>query len=205
MATNQRFTEKAQEAILQAQRQTDSLRLSQFEPEIDSAGTAQPAGWDRTSGFAQSRGHPQQALRDITTEVERLPKLPIQRRSVRQCWRARKLLENAEKEAKQFGDEYISTEHLLLGALDVPGSAGAAALKRLGLTNEKAKVALRDIRGGQRVTSTNPEATYQSLEKYGQDLTELARKGKLDPVIGRDEEIRRVIQVLSRRTRTIPC
>ncbi len=203
MATNQRFTEKAQEAILQAQRQTDSLRLSQFEPELILQALLSQQDGIAPQVLLKAGVDPQQALRDITTEVERLPKLQYSAEASVSAG-TRKLLENAEKEAKQFGDEYISTEHLLLGALDVPGSAGAAALKRLGLTNEKAKVALRDIRGGQRVTSTNPEATYQSLEKYGQDLTELARKGKLDPVIGRDEEIRRVIQVLSRRTKNNP-
>jgi ATP-dependent Clp protease ATP-binding subunit ClpB len=203
MATNQRFTEKAQEAILQAQRQTDALRLSQLEPEV-----ILQALLSQTDGIApqvllKAGVDPQQALQAITAEVERLPKLQYSAEaSVSNA--TRKLLENAEREAQQFGDEYLSTEHLLLGALAVPGSPGVAALNRLGLTPENAKTALREIRGGQRVTSTNPEATYQSLEKYGRDLTELARNGKVDPVIGRDDEIRRVIQVLSRRTKNNP-
>jgi ATP-dependent Clp protease ATP-binding subunit ClpB len=203
MATNQRFTEKAQEVILHAQRQTDALRLSQLEPEV-----ILQALLGQTDGIApqvllKAGVDPQQALQAITAEVERLPKLQYSAEATVSN-ATRKLLENAEREAQQFGDEYLSTEHLLLGALAVPGSPGVAALNRLGLTPENAKTALREIRGGQRVTSTNPEATYQSLEKYGRDLTELARKGKVDPVIGRDDEIRRVIQVLSRRTKNNP-
>src|SRR5262249_40195781 len=116
----------------------------------------------------------------------------------------RKALEQAQREASQFGDEYTSTEHLLLGAMSVTGSAAVKALQRHGLSIDKIRAALQEIRGNQRVTTPNPEGTYQSLEKYGRDLTELASKGKLDPVIGRDEEIRRVIQVLSRRTKNNP-
>src|SRR5215218_10351739 len=203
MATNQRFTEKAQEALLQAQRQTDTLRLSQLEPEVILQALLSQSDGIATQVLHKAGIDPQQALKAITAEVERLPKLQYSAEaSVSNS--TRKLLENAENEARQFGDEYLSTEHLLLGALGVPGSSGVAALTRLGLTIEKAKTALREIRGSQRVTSTNPEATYQSLEKYGRDLTELARKGKVDPVIGRDDEIRRVIQVLSRRTKNNP-
>jgi len=203
MASNQRFTEKAQEAILQAQRQTDTLRLAQLEPEV-----ILQALLSQSDGIAPQVLHkagvdPQQATKVVGAEVERLPRLQYSAEaSVSNA--TRKLLENAENEARQLGDEYLSTEHLLLGALALPGSPGVAALNRLGLTIEKAKAALREIRGSQRVTSTNPEATYQSLEKYGRDLTELARRGKVDPVIGRDEEIRRVIQVLSRRTKNNP-
>ncbi len=203
MATNQRFTEKAQEALLAAQRQTDTLRLSQLEPELILQALLSQHDGIAPQVLLKSGVDPQTALTDITAEVEKLPKLQFSAEASVSA-ATRKLLENAEREARQFGDDYISTEHLLLGALDVAGSPGAAALKRHGLTPEKAKVALREIRGAQRVTSTNPESTYQSLEKYGRDLTELARKGKLDPVIGRDEEIRRVIQVLSRRTKNNP-
>ena len=107
-------------------------------------------------------------------------------------------LEQAEKEARQLKDEYVSTEHLLLAL------AGMQVLKEAGLTREKLLDALRRVRGHQRVTDQNPESKYQALERYGRDLTALAAAGKLDPVIGRDEEIRRVIQVLSRRTKNNP-
>ena len=109
--------------------------------------------------------------------------------------RLNKLLTTAEDEAKKLKDEYVSVEHVLLAAVD---------LKDLGVTRDRLMQALREVRGSQRVTSQNPEVTYEALERYGRDLTKLAAAGKLDPVIGRDEEIRRVIQVLSRRTKNNP-
>ena len=113
-------------------------------------------------------------------------------------------LEQAFREAANFKDEYVSTEHLLLGAAHLKGDAARDALVALGATHEAILQALTAVRGSQRVTDQNPEAKFQALEKYAKDLTELARRGKLDPVIGRDEEIRRVIQVLSRRTKNNP-
>ncbi|MFP6665051.1 MAG: ATP-dependent chaperone ClpB [Deltaproteobacteria bacterium] len=113
------------------------------------------------------------------------------------------LLSKAESEAQGLKDEYVSIEHLLLAILAEPGASGAA-LRSGGLTRSALLSALQAVRGNQRVTSQNPEATYESLEKYGRDLTQAAEAGKLDPVIGRDEEIRRVIQVLSRRTKNNP-
>ncbi len=117
--------------------------------------------------------------------------------------RTRRVIERAEEEARRLGDEYVSTEHLLLGTMEV-GGEGQALLERYGAGREAVLAALQGVRGGQRVTSPNPEETYQALEKYGRDLTAEARAGRLDPVIGRDEEIRRVIQVLSRRTKNNP-
>ena len=115
-----------------------------------------------------------------------------------------KALEQAFREAANFKDEYVSTEHLLLGAAHGKGDAARDALLALGATHEAILKALTAVRGSQRVTDQNPEGKFQALEKYAKDLTELARRGKLDPVIGRDEEIRRVIQVLSRRTKNNP-
>jgi ATP-dependent Clp protease ATP-binding subunit ClpB len=115
-----------------------------------------------------------------------------------------KVVEQAFKEAANFKDEYISTEHLLLGAAHQKGEPAREALVALGATHDAILQALTAVRGSQRVTDQNPEAKFQALEKYAKDLTELARRGKLDPVIGRDEEIRRVIQVLSRRTKNNP-
>ena len=115
------------------------------------------------------------------------------------------MTDSAEAEAARLKDEYVSTEHLLIGIASAAGRSGAGRLlSDRGLTRDKIFAALTTVRGSQRVTSQNPESTYQALERYGRDLTELARKGKLDPVIGRDEEIRRVIQVLSRRTKNNP-
>jgi ATP-dependent Clp protease ATP-binding subunit ClpB len=113
------------------------------------------------------------------------------------------VLRAAENEMRQLQDEYVSTEHVLL-ALAAQGSAAGQALRAAGVTREGLLAALQDVRGGQRVTSQAPEETFQALQKYGRDLTELAEQGKLDPVIGRDDEIRRVIQVLSRRTKNNP-
>src|SRR5678810_1319094 len=104
----------------------------------------------------------------------------------------------------QLKDEYVSVEHLLLAMVEDKSGAAGRILAELGLTRDKLMQALRQVRGSQRVTSPNPEATYEALERYGRDLTKLAAQGKVDPVIGRDEEIRRVIQVLSRRTKNNP-
>jgi ATP-dependent Clp protease ATP-binding subunit ClpB len=117
--------------------------------------------------------------------------------------RLKKVIEGAEAAAEGLKDEYVSTEHLLLSMVDDDGEAGRA-LKELGGSKDHILQALVDIRGAQRITDPNPEEKYQALEKYSRDLTDLARKGKLDPVIGRDDEIRRVIQVLSRRTKNNP-
>src|SRR5215510_42588 len=115
--------------------------------------------------------------------------------------RLRAALDRAQKEAERLKDEYVSTEHLLIGiAQDRDGAAGRA-LAANGVTPDAIYKALVDVRGTQRVTDPNPEEKYQALQKYSRDLTEAARKGKLDPVIGRDGEIRRVVQVLSRRTK----
>ena len=113
------------------------------------------------------------------------------------------VLEAADAQRADLGDDYLSTEHLLLAMSEVAGGVGDL-LRSLGVTHEALLAALQQVRGSHRVTSENPEEQYQALERFGRDLTEDARKGKLDPVIGRDEEIRRVIQVLSRRTKNNP-
>src|SRR5581483_5378218 len=119
--------------------------------------------------------------------------------------RLRLVTDQAQAEADRLKDEYVSTEHLFIAIADETGrSPSAQLLKQLGVTRDRILQLLTSVRGSQRVTNENPEGTYQALERYGRDLTELARKGKLDPVIGRDEEIRRVIQVLSRRTKNNP-
>ncbi|MCH7516632.1 MAG: hypothetical protein IIB08_05850 [Bacteroidetes bacterium] len=114
-----------------------------------------------------------------------------------------KLFDFAADKAKNLKDEYVSTEHLLLAISQDKGKVGQL-LRDNGISHDLILTALKDVRGNQRVTSQNPEDTYQSLKKYGRDLNELVKIGKLDPVIGRDEEIRRVLQVLSRRTKNNP-
>ncbi|CAN5775474.1 ATP-dependent chaperone ClpB [soil metagenome] len=202
MAQTQGFTEKAQQAIVEAQRLTREKRLAQFEPEML-----------LLSLIIQRDGLVPQILRRVgadtdavasglTKTIDHQPRLQYDSEP-RPSPSTRRALDAAERSAQQFGDEYLSTEHLLLGISEAGGSA-AKALVDAGVTGDKIKAALKEIRGGQRITDQNPEDKYQALEKYGRDLTELARKGKLDPVIGRDDEIRRVIQVLSRRTKNNP-
>src|SRR6185437_432973 len=144
--------------------------------------------------------------RRVIQEIDKLPKVSgtaVRADQVYITDRLSKLFNVAEKEAKRLKDDYVSIEHLLLGVTEDQGAAGKL-LREFGATRDRLMKALVEVRGNQRVTTQNPEATYESLQKYGRDLTDLASKGKLDPVIGRDEEIRRVIQVLSRRTKNNP-
>jgi len=137
-------------------------------------------------------------------EVKKLPKVKGDSDEVYLSRELSKAFKTAEKEAKSLGDEYLSTEHLLLGIVQDSTGELKNELKRLGATRDSILKVLKDVRGTQNVTSQSPEDTMQSLKQYGKDFTELARQGKIDPVIGRDDEIRRVIQVLSRRTKNNP-
>ena len=147
---------------------------------------------------------PQGVLNDIYTAVDRLPKVSGGAQQAALSSAANQLLERAFKEADNFKDEYVSTEHLLLATTEQKRDAAQEILAKHGATHDAILKALTAVRGSQRITDQNPEAKYQALERYAKDLTELARRGKLDPVIGRDEEIRRVVQVLSRRTKNNP-
>ena len=147
---------------------------------------------------------PQAVLSDVYREIEKLPKVSGEASQAALSNAANKLLEQAFKEASNFKDEYVSTEHLLLAITHLKQDAAAQILARHGATYDAILKALTAVRGSQKVTDQNPEAKYQALERYARDLTEQARRGKLDPVIGRDEEIRRVVQVLSRRTKNNP-
>ncbi len=147
---------------------------------------------------------PQAVLSDLNKEVERLPKVSGGANQPAMSAAMNQLLERAFKEADNFKDEYVSTEHLLLAATHLKRDAAQEILARHGATYDAILKALTSVRGSQRITDQNPEAKYQALERYARDLTEQARRGKLDPVIGRDEEIRRVVQVLSRRTKNNP-
>ncbi|MEW6143909.1 MAG: ATP-dependent chaperone ClpB [Thermodesulfobacteriota bacterium] len=137
-------------------------------------------------------------------EIAKLPRVQGESEQVYLSRELSKAFKTAEKEAKSLGDEYISTEHLLLGIAEDATGELKNEFRRLGITRDSILRVLKDIRGGQTVTSQSPEDTLQSLKQYGKDFTELAREGKIDPVIGRDDEIRRVIQVLSRRTKNNP-
>jgi ATP-dependent Clp protease ATP-binding subunit ClpB len=148
---------------------------------------------------------PQAVLADVYREIERLPKVSgggAGQASISPA--ANQMLESAAKEASNFKDEYVSTEHLLLAITHLKRDPAQSLLAKQGATHDAILKALTTVRGSQKVTDQNPEAKYQALERYARDLTEQARRGKLDPVIGRDEEIRRVVQVLSRRTKNNP-
>jgi ATP-dependent Clp protease ATP-binding subunit ClpB len=201
-----RFTEKLQEAIRAAQ--TKAVRYGNQQIDVEhllAALLEQPGGL--APSILNKAGVNVEALTHrLEAELDRLPKVAGAATAADQLYvtaRLNRLLTQAEDEARQLKDEYISVEHVLLAATGDNGSAGRL-LKESGLSRERLMQALREVRGSQRVTSQNPEATYEALERYGRDLTQLAAQGKLDPVIGRDEEIRRVIQVLSRRTKNNP-
>ena len=198
-----KFTVKAQEAVQRA----NSLASEHGNPELmpvhllaalveDKEGIVPPVLEKIGIG-------PQAVLHDAYEAIESLPKVsgaaqPTISNSANQ------LLELAFKEASNFKDEYVSTEHLLLAATELKRDAAREILTSHGATHDSILKALTSVRGSQKVTDQNPEDKYQALERYARDLTEQARRGKLDPVIGRDEEIRRVVQVLSRRTKNNP-
>ena len=193
----------ATEAIVAGQRETESRKLSTFETEALLYGLLGQTDGIVPQLLLKLGKDPAAVRRDVEAELERAPTLQYSAEAVVGA-NLRRALTAAESEARRMGDEYVSTEHLLLGILSVEGSNAAKLLVRHGIDANGVQNALREVRGNQRVTDANPESKYQSLEKYGQDLTQYARDGKLDPVVGRDEEIRRVIQVLSRRTKNNP-
>ena len=147
---------------------------------------------------------PQSVLNEVYQAIDLLPKVSGASAQAALSQAANQLLDRAFKEADTFKDEYVSTEHLLLAATEQKRDPAQQILTRAGATHDAVLKALTAVRGSQRITDQNPEAKYQALERYAKDLTELARRGKLDPVIGRDDEIRRVVQVLSRRTKNNP-
>ncbi len=196
-----RFTVKLQEALQAAQSLAQDRSHQRLEPEHFLLALLQ-----QEDGLAPELLEKAGANRDrVRTALEglldRLPSVSGGS-SLHLSERSGKLLRKAEEEAKKLTDEYISTEHVLLASFDDP--ALKEAYQRLGLRRESVEVALKSLRGAHRVTDQNPEGKYRALDKYARDLTEMARKGKLDPVIGRDEEVRRVIQVLTRRTKNNP-
>ncbi|MCA2000838.1 MAG: ATP-dependent chaperone ClpB, partial [Chloroflexi bacterium] len=197
-----KFTQKSQEAIFSAQQIAQEYHHQTIEPIhlelalIRQEGGVVPAIVTKVAGSTL-------ALRDeLERELAKRPQIQGANMQVGLSQAAADVLTAAERYAKGMSDEYVSAEHILLGLTD---SIEGKRLASFGLTKDAILKALQSVRGSQRVTSQDPESTYQALEKYGRDLTDLARKGKLDPVIGRDEEIRRVIQILSRRTKNNPA
>ncbi len=197
-----KFTQKSQEAIIQAQRLAQDLNHQTIEPAhlllalVTQEEGVVPAIVNKVAGSTL-------ALREeVRNDLEKRPRVQGANMEVGLSRAAADVLQAAERYAKGMRDDYVSTEHILLGLTE---SVEGKRLAQFGLTKDAILKAMAEVRGTQRVTSQNPEDTYQALEKYGRDLTALARQGKLDPVIGRDEEIRRTIQILSRRTKNNPA
>jgi ATP-dependent Clp protease ATP-binding subunit ClpB len=199
-----RFTRKTQEAFGAAQALARDHGNTEIAPEhLLRALLDQPEGI--VVGVIERIGvDPSAVARRVDEELAKQPRVSgATVRDAQLSPSAFRILESADEERTALNDEYLSTEHILLAMAAVPGGVGDL-LRGFGITRDAALDALRQVRGSHRVTSDNPEEQYEALEKYGRDLTEAARQGKIDPVIGRDEEIRRVIQVLSRRTKNNP-
>src|SRR5437660_1643150 len=199
----ERFTDKAREAVSEASELAKQNNDSHIEVEHLLAALLNQEGGVVQEIIAKVGGNLTAAQRMVATDLERMPHV-YGGSEPGISPRLRKVLENAWREMGNFHDEYLSVEHMLLAMFDVNDGVVLRAMRAAGLTRDNVLQALTSIRGAQRVTDANPEEKYQALEKYGRNLTALAAEGKLDPVIGRDEEIRRVTQVLSRRTKNNP-
>jgi ATP-dependent Clp protease ATP-binding subunit ClpB len=198
-----RFTIKTQEALQAALALAPSRRHAQVSPEHLLAVLLEERDGGLVVPVLRKLGAPEEALRaDVNAALDALPTLTAEAQPTTSA-ELMSVLRAAEREMRELKDEYVSVEHLLLAIAGHDGPAGKA-LRAVGATRERLLQALADVRGSHRVTDQSPEDKFQALERYGRDLTEAAREGELDPVIGRDDEIRRVIQVLSRRTKNNP-
>jgi ATP-dependent Clp protease ATP-binding subunit ClpB len=198
----EKYTQKSQEALLNAQHLAEDLNHQAIDPPHLLLALLQQEGGVVPAIVTQVAGSEAALKEEIKETLDRQPKVYGGGTQVGLSRPAGEVLKAAERFAKGMKDEYISTEHILLGLTE---SSESKRLENYGLTRDAILKALTEVRGSQRVTSANPEDTYDALGKYGRDLTDMARRGKLDPVIGRDEEIRRVIQILSRRTKNNPA
>ena len=202
--TPEKFTEQAQEVLAASQELVRRYRQNQWDVEhILLALLEQERGI--TQDILQELGADAEAVKQrVDTVLAGLPRLAYEGTQIYATPRISRLLENAAREADRLKDEFISTEHLLIAIATEGRGEAAAILSEFGINQEKIYQALRKIRGAHRVTDRTAESKYRALEKYGHDLTEMARQGKLDPVIGRETEIKRTIQILSRRTKNNP-
>ena len=197
------YTKNAQGAIVACQ----NIAIREGHPQVDGehlhlALLEQPDGLIPKLVKYMS-ADPEAMKRDLQQELDKLPKV-VGNNDLYSTTRFSKILMEAENKAKEFKDEYVSVEHIYMALLDEKGTVSANLFRRYDITKEKFLQNLSKVRGNQRVTSQNPEENYEALNKYGRDLVEMAREGKLDPVIGRDAEIRHAIQILSRRTKNNP-
>jgi len=198
-----KLTVKAQEAMQAAQEMAARYGQQQVQP-LHVLWSLLAQGDGVAPPLLEKLGvSPTQLASEVEKQVERLPKVSGGSEQYLSP-ETNKVLERAFEEAQRLKDEYVSTEHILLGIAAAKRDSAGEILAKHGVTHETILQAMAAIRGSHRVTSQNPESTYRALEQYGRDLTDLARRGKLDPVIGRDEEIRRVMQILARRTKNNP-
>jgi ATP-dependent Clp protease ATP-binding subunit ClpB len=201
----QKFTEKAQQAILATPDLAREFGHASVEPEHLLVTLTEQEDGVVPAVLRKLGVDPAEVAREVRDGLGKQPRMSGGGAEPHLSPRLRVVVDAATADAKGMQDDYVSTEHLLMGIVAEPGrSASADVLRRRNVTRDRVLEALTTVRGSQRVTDPNPENKYQALERYGRDLTELAKKGKLDPVIGRDEEVRRVIQVLSRRTKNNP-
>lgn len=200
------FTDKSQEAVRQAK--SLAVKLNHHGADVEHLLAALVKDNEGIVPFIlkQTNFSVEELQEDLERVISRMPQVTGSVAVPDEGYvtqRLARILLRAKESARDLKDDYVSVEHLFLAMVDERGAAGSL-LRERGLNRERVLVALKKIRGHQRVTGPNPEVTYQALERYGRDLTQLAAQDKLDPVIGRDEEIRRVIQVLSRRTKNNP-
>ncbi len=201
-----RFTEKMRDGLSAAQSKALRFSHQQVEPEHLLLSLLEQDGGLAVSILNKAGINLDSLRQKIEEKLDRLPHISGPSGAPEQIYttsRLNQILIQAETEAEKLKDDYVSVEHVLLAMIDDKGLVGRI-FRELGMTRERLLQVLREVRGSHRVTSPNPEATYEALEKYGRDLTRLSRQGKLDPVIGRDDEIRRLTQVLSRRTKNNP-
>ena len=200
----EKFTEKAQQALAVSQELVRKYQHSQWDVEHVLLALLEQEG-GLTADILSSLGVDATALkREVDEALARTPRVAYEGAQLFHTPRIQRMFQNAEAEAKRLKDEFVSTEHLLIAIASEQRGEATTILRKFGVNQEKVYRALQNIRGGHRVTDTHAESKYRCLEKFGRDLTELARQGKLDPVIGREDEIQRVMQVLGRRTKNNP-
>ena len=204
MIRSEKMTIKTQEALGAAQQSAASRQNGSIEPEHLLLSLLDQEGGVIGSILQKIGANPAYVRSKVEEALKRLPQATGSGVQIYLSSSLHHALDTAQREAEAMNDEFVSTEHLLLGLVEEKGSTVATILADSGVSRDAVLAALKDLRGDERVTDQNPEEKYQALAKYSRDLTEAARKGKLDPVIGRDDEIRRVIQVLSRRTKNNP-
>jgi ATP-dependent Clp protease ATP-binding subunit ClpC len=200
----ERFTEQAQEALAASQELVREYKHNQWDVEHILLALLQQEKGLVGDIFAELGVDLEAVKQEAAAALEKTPKVAYDTGQIYPTPRIANLIRAAGEEADRLKDEFIGTEHLLIAIAREQGGEAAEILKRLGIDQEKVYTALQKLRGGHRVTDARAESKYRSLQKYGRDLTEMAREGKLDPVIGREDEIKRVMQILSRRTKNNP-